>query len=172
MWSQGFVGLQGSESGVLGCLGLARGHLRSEGRAGVPGVGQKSGWKAGVLGSRGLKGMTVAAATAHGQAGFGHHWLPSIKRAKGQTPPPPNARPKTTATLFNTSLAKPDQGGRRNSESAGTPKHSEQGLHPPQPPGQLLEARNSQLPQKISHQVPATPGRPGAPNAIQTPCPG
>lgn len=30
--------------------------------------------------------MTVAAAAAHAQAGFGHQWLLSIKRAKGQTP--------------------------------------------------------------------------------------
>lgn len=46
---------------------------------------------------------------------------------KGTEPPPPHARPRTAAAPFNTSLAKPDQGGRRNTESAGTPKHSEQG---------------------------------------------
>lgn len=74
------------------------GHLRSEG-------------KAGVLGGRGRRGDRSG--SCHG-TWTGGLWTPLAAvhhTSKGTEPPPPNARPKTVATLFNTSHAKPDQGG-------------------------------------------------------------
>lgn len=70
-----------------------------------------------------------AAATEREQARCRHHWLLSIKQAKGQSPhlhmPGPRQRPSYLT------LPRPEQGQPRNVESPGQGGGSEWGLRPP-----------------------------------------
>lgn len=103
---------------TVGCWAVCAwglGHLRSEGRAGVQGAGQKSGWKAGVLGSRGLRQDESSSCCSTWPGGEPPPLAAVRQRGKGAEPPPPNARPET---LYLT-LPLPSQlNGRRG--NAGT----------------------------------------------------
>lgn len=122
---------------MLGCLGLA-GHLRSEGPGSWGAEIWMESWGLGEQRSEGGSQWQLPSLVDR-QTLDTTGCCPSCRQR--DRAPTSKCQPQRVATLFKHFSSK--------ARSRGTLKYSERGLYPPPAPGQLLEARNSQLPQEI-----------------------